>query len=157
IWGGCAWINFDNDAPPLRQCLEPVATMLDAWKVESLRTEWWYACRLPVNWKLAEAAFVEQYHVVETHPQLRIPRRYGLRKDAFDPRAYVDADLRYLHTMSDGMAGMVHADDVRVAEGLRDLELPTDPDVAIPAWNRALNEAVVDWHRAAGHDIPDLN
>ena len=68
VWGGCAWINLDDDAPPLRQCIEPFATILDAWKVESLRTEWWYACRLPVNWKLAEEAFVEQYHVVETHP-----------------------------------------------------------------------------------------
>ena len=64
VWGGCAWINLDDDAPPLRQCIEPSATILDAWKVESLRTEWWYACRLPVNWKLAEEAFVEQYHVV---------------------------------------------------------------------------------------------
>ena len=77
VWGGCAWINLDDDAPPLRQCIEPYATILDAWKVESLRTEWWYACRLPVNWKLAEAAFMEQYHVVETHPQLRIAGRYA--------------------------------------------------------------------------------
>src|SRR5262245_56007015 len=123
VWGGCAWINLDDAAPPLRQCLEPAATILDAWKVESLRTEWWYACRLPVNWKLAQEAFVEQYHVVETHPQLRIPGRYG-RNDSMDPRAYVDADIHYLRTMSDGMAGMVHASDVRVAEGLRDVDLP---------------------------------
>ena len=81
VWGGCAWINLDDDAPPLRQCIEPVATILDAWKVESLRTEWWYACRLPVNWKLAEEAFVEQYHVVETHPAARHPRR-GTRRAA---------------------------------------------------------------------------
>ena len=85
MWGGCAWINLDDDAPPLRQCIEPFATILDAWKVESLRAEWWYACRLPVNWKLADEAFVEQYHVVETHPQLVIPgavraaRRRGVR------------------------------------------------------------------------------
>ena len=26
-WGGCAWINFDHGAPPLRQCLEPAATV----------------------------------------------------------------------------------------------------------------------------------
>jgi phenylpropionate dioxygenase-like ring-hydroxylating dioxygenase large terminal subunit len=158
VWGGCAWINLDDDAPPLRQCLEPAATILDAWKVESLRTEWWYACRLPVNWKLAQEAFVEQYHVVETHPQLVIPARYAKpRKDEFDARAYVEADLRYLHTMSEGMAGMVHANDVRIAEGLRDIELPDDPERAIATWNRALNDAVVQWHRAQGHDIPDLN
>ncbi len=34
-WGGCAWINLDDDAPPLRECIEPFATILDAWKVES--------------------------------------------------------------------------------------------------------------------------
>ena len=105
-WGGCAWINLDNDAPPLRQSIEPFATIFDAWKVESLRTEWWYACRLPVNWKLAEAAFMEQYHVVETHPQLRIAGRYAPPDAAtFDARAYIEADLKYLQTMSDGMAG----------------------------------------------------
>jgi phenylpropionate dioxygenase-like ring-hydroxylating dioxygenase large terminal subunit len=158
LWGGCAWINLDDEAPPLRECLEPAATILDAWKVESLRTEWWYACRLPVNWKLAQQAFQEQYHVVETHPQLVIPgMRYGSKGAAFDPRAFVDAELQYLHTMSDGMAGMVHANDVAVAEGLRDIELPSDLAEASAIWNRTLNQAVVDHHRAAGHDIPDLN
>ena len=73
MWGGCAWINLDADAPPLRQCMEPFATVLDGWKMESLRAEWWYAARLPVNWKLGVEAFVEQYHVLQSHPQLRIP------------------------------------------------------------------------------------
>jgi phenylpropionate dioxygenase-like ring-hydroxylating dioxygenase large terminal subunit len=159
VWGGCAWINLDDDAPPLRQCIEPFATIHDAWNVEALRTEWWYACRLPVNWKLAEAAFLEQYHVIETHPQLVIPgMRYAPRDgEAVDPRALIDAEIRYLRTMSDGMAGMVHANDVRIAEGLRDTELPTDPELAMSTWHRTLNEAVVNWHRAAGGDIPDLN
>jgi len=156
-WGGCAWINLDDAAPPLRQCIEPFATVMDAWKVESLRTEWWYACRLPVNWKLAQEAFVEQYHVLETHPQLRIPGRYPPRDRPFDGRAFVDAELQYLHTMSDGMAGMVHADDVRVAERLRDIELPADPTLALATWNRTLNDAVTAWHRERGRDVPDLN
>src|SRR5690606_17200710 len=70
-WGGCAWINLADEAPPLRTCIEPVATVLDAWKLASMHPEWWVAVRLPVNWKLAEEAFMEQYHVLETHPQLR--------------------------------------------------------------------------------------
>ncbi len=156
-WGGCAWINLSDEAPPLRECLEPVATVLDAWKVESLRAEWWFACRLPANWKLAEEAFQEQYHVIQAHPQLVIPDRMPRRGRDFDPRAWVDAELRYLRTMSEGMDGMVHPSDVRVAEGLRDLELPADPDVAIPMWHRTLNDAVVEWHRSEGHDVPDLN
>ena len=158
LWGGCAFINLDNAAPPLRESIEPFATIMDAWKVESLRTEWWYACRLPVNWKLAEAAFMEQYHVVESHPQLVIPGRYAPPKGtAFNAKAFVRNDLHYLRTMSVGMAGMVHANDVRVAEQMESMPLPDDPAVAIPAWNAALNDAVVAWHRARGSDIPDLN
>jgi phenylpropionate dioxygenase-like ring-hydroxylating dioxygenase large terminal subunit len=157
-WGGCAWINFDPDAPPLRECLEPYATSLDAWKVESLKAEWWYACRLPVNWKLAIEAFVEAYHVPQTHPQLIIPTRYGLRTgEEFDPAAFVASDLRYLRAMSNGMAGMVHANDVRIAEGLRDIELPSDAEAARNTWNQTLNDAVTDWHRERGADMPDLN
>ena len=34
-WGGCAWINLDDDAPPLRDCIEPFATVMDAWKLET--------------------------------------------------------------------------------------------------------------------------
>jgi phenylpropionate dioxygenase-like ring-hydroxylating dioxygenase large terminal subunit len=158
VWGGCAWINLDDDAPPLRACIEPFASFADAWKLESLQAEKWYACRLPVNWKLAEAAFVEQYHVVETHPQLVIPgMRYGKRGATFDPRVFVDAEIQYLRTMSEGMDGMVHANDVRIAEGLREIELPADPKVAMSTWQRTLNDAVVSWHRAEGGDIPDLN
>jgi phenylpropionate dioxygenase-like ring-hydroxylating dioxygenase large terminal subunit len=158
IWGGCAWINLDADAPPLRQSLEPVASILDAWKVESLRTEWWRSIRLPVNWKLAQEAFVEQYHVIETHPQLVIPGRFAPRPGvAFDPRRFVESELHYLHMMSEGMAGMVHADDVAVAEGLRDIELPDDAEAGMSTWHRTYNDAVVEWHRDAGHDIPDLN
>ena len=158
VWGGCAWINLDDDAPPLLTCIEPAASILDEWKVESLRTEWWYACRLPVNWKLAEQAFQEQYHVVEAHPQLVIPgMRYGAPDGRDDPRSFIDAEIRYLQTMSEGMAGMVHANDVRIAEGLRDVELPDDRQQAMSTWYRTLNDEVVDWHRSAGSDMPDLN
>lgn len=157
-WGGCAWINLDEAAPPLRECLEPIASVLDAWQVESLRAEWWYACRLPVNWKLAQEAFVERYHVLQAHPQLRIPGRFpGRNPTDFDPRDFVAAELQYLHTMSDGMAGMVHARDVAIAEALAGLELPADFQLASAAWERQLNDAVLQAHRARGCAMPDLN
>ncbi len=158
VLGGCAWINLDADAPPLRECLEPFASALDAWKAESLRTEKWFAARLAVNWKLAIEAFVEMYHVVQTHPQLVIPTRFG-RPDAasFDPRAFIDADIRYLRAMSEGMAGMVPASDVRIAETLRATQLPADPVAATATWNGMLNDAVTTWHRDRGATVPDLN
>src|SRR3546814_17712634 len=58
---------------------------------------------------------------------------------------------------SEGKAGMVHANDLRIAEGLRDIELPTNPALAAATWDRTLNDAVVEWHRSQGHPVPDLN
>jgi Rieske 2Fe-2S family protein len=121
-----------------------------------MRAEWWYSARLPVNWKLGVEAFVEQYHVLQSHPQLRIPGRYPGRGQ-FDPRAFVESELQYLKTMSDGMAGMVHARDLRIAEEMADLELPADYTLARSTWDRALNDAVMSTHRARGCDMPDLN
>ena len=156
-WGGCAWINLDAGAPPLRASLEPFATVMDAWQLEDMRAEWWYSFRLPVNWKLAEEAFMEQYHVLETHPQLRIPGRYPPKNGTFDPRHFVESELHYLRVMSEGMSGMVHANDVALAEAMQDLELPADPGLARSTWERELNDRVVDWHRGRGAPIPDLN
>ena len=158
VWGGCAWINLDPDAPPLRSCIEPFATILDAWRVESMRAEWWHAFRLPVNWKLAEEAFLEQYHVIETHPELVIPKRFAPKDPAaFDPDAFVDAELHYLHVMSEGMGGMVHANDVAVAERQRTMELSKDPEEAMERVAPHPQRAVVAWHTDRGADIPDLN
>lgn len=156
-WGGCAWVNLDPSAPPLRECIEPFATCLEAWKVDALRVEWWYACRLPANWKLAIEAFVEAYHVPRSHPQLVIPTRYGLRQgEEFDAESFIEADIAYLRAMNEGMAGMVHADDVAVAEGLRGTELPGEADAAMVAWNRALDDAVTAARRSEGAEMPDL-
>lgn len=159
IWGGCAWINLDIDAPPVRECFEPAATILDTWQVESMRTDKWYAARLPANWKLAIEAFVEMYHVVVTHPQLDISgMRYSLRPgEPFDPSAFIEAEIEYLRVMCEGMDGMVHANDVTVAEGLRGVELPAEPELAISTWNKTLNDAVIGFNRDRRAAMPDLN
>lgn len=158
-WGNCAWINFDTDAPPLHDCLAPAAGHLDAWKLESTRAEWWYAFRLPVNWKLAEEAFMEQYHVLETHPQLRIPGRFAPKDPKqFDTKKFLDSELHYLQVMSEGMAGMIHGSDVAVAKKLaKKVKLPGDAAGARATWDATLNDAIGDWHRAQNHEIGDLN
>ena len=62
-----------------------------------------------------------------------------------------------MRTLGEGMAGMTHENDVRIAEGLQDMELPADPAEAMAIWRSTLNDAIVHWHRARGCDIPDLN
>ena len=147
LWGGCVWINLDDDAPPLRRCIEPFASILDAWKVEAMRTEWWEAFVLPVNWKLAQEAFLEQYHVIETHPELVIPKRFapeerrGLRPGGLHRRR---AALSARHERGHGGHGP------RQRRGR--CRAPThhgaldDPQEAMATWHHTLNEAVVAWH-----------
>lgn len=69
-WGGWVWINMDPDAEPLRDYLEPAATMLDPFELEKMRYRWRQWLIFPCNWKVAVEAFNEAYHVVGTHPQL---------------------------------------------------------------------------------------
>ena len=155
LWGGCAWINLDDDAPALRDCMEPFASIYDAWRVESLRVDWWQSCRLPVNWKLATAAFMEGYHVPQTHPQLLPSAQTGAPSAPVHP--VVASSLYFMRTLGEGMGGMTHENDIRIAEGLQGIELPDDPGEAMAAWRTALNDAVVAWHRARGSTIPELN
>ena len=181
-WGGCAFINLDDSAPPLRESIEPFATMHDLWHVESLRTEWWLSARLPVNWKLAMEAFMEGYHVMATHPQL-LPaqglegsafayRELGLElspmsryitmfaKDLPEPATAAqirEMNIYFMKVLNEGMAGMTHKKDIEVAEALRNTDLPEDMVQATIAWRRKLNQAVMDAHNKAGMDIPDLH
>jgi len=62
-----------------------------------------------------------------------------------------------MQTLSTGMAGMIHAKDVRIAEGLADIELPTEFSDAVATWTRTLNDAVMESHERQGMDVPDLN
>ena len=71
LFVGCVFINFDDNAPSLRESVGPLAAGLDAYQTDKMRAEWWYATVLPANWKTAMEAFMEGYHVMRTHPQLQ--------------------------------------------------------------------------------------
>lgn len=45
-WMGCAFINFDDNASPLRETLGEFGRKMDRFKAEHLRAEWWLAARL---------------------------------------------------------------------------------------------------------------
>jgi phenylpropionate dioxygenase-like ring-hydroxylating dioxygenase large terminal subunit len=181
-WGGCAFINFDDNAPSLRESIEPFASMHDAWHVESLRTEWWLSAKLPVNWKLAMEAFMEGYHVMATHPQLLFSEdppgpAFAYRKMPTEiapmtrfmtmptkpmpsevaAREFIDFNILTMRVLNKGMAGMTHEKDIQVAETLRDVELPPDILAATIEWRRKLNDAVVAFHKNNRMDVPDLN
>lgn len=69
--GGFVWINMDPDAPSLEEYLgETVLSHLKAWKLEDRYIYLHVQKSYPANWKLTMAAFMEAYHVGDTHPQV---------------------------------------------------------------------------------------
>lgn len=73
-WGGWIWINMDPNAIPLRQYLEPIASLLDPFEFDKMRYRFRQWGVFDCNWKVALEAFLEPYHVAGTHPQLT---KYG--------------------------------------------------------------------------------
>jgi len=163
-WGGCAFINHDDDAPGLRETLGPVADRLEAHGAGILRSEWWYATVLPANWKVAMEAFHEGYHVMRTHPQLQqvAPFMYnsiyagetGSGKP-LTGRERIRQHFRHFELLSEGMAGMCHAKDVETMRGLLDVELPEDPEQAEMAWFGIVMQEITRQRRERGEDVPD--
>ncbi|MGE3692965.1 MAG: SRPBCC family protein [Novosphingobium sp.] len=170
---GCAFINYDNDAPSLRDSIGPLIDRLEARNVGQLRSEWWYGTHLPANWKIAMEAFMEGYHVAATHPQLQEAapmifegrytraeegRNYDLPIDRSIPvRDNIQAHFRQLELTGEGMAGMVHAKEVAIARELLEIDLPEDHDQAFFAWFGRVQSEVTAQLRARGEPVPDLN
>jgi phenylpropionate dioxygenase-like ring-hydroxylating dioxygenase large terminal subunit len=73
-WGGWVFINLDPEALPLREYLEPAASMLEPFEPQSMRYRWRKWGVFDCNWKVAMEAFNETYHVQTTHPEFN---KYG--------------------------------------------------------------------------------
>jgi phenylpropionate dioxygenase-like ring-hydroxylating dioxygenase large terminal subunit len=69
-WGGWIFINMDPNSGPLRDYLEPAASILDPFEFAKMRYKWRQWVIFDCNWKTAIEAFMEPYHVEGTHTQL---------------------------------------------------------------------------------------
>lgn len=80
-WGGFVFINFSATAPPLDEYLDVLPAHFQRWRLEDCWKAVHVAKRIPCNWKIAQEAFMESYHVIATHPQIL--------------RMFADADAQY--------------------------------------------------------------
>lgn len=69
-WGGFVFVNFDADAPSLEEYLGVLPDHFERWGLESRWKAAHVARVIPCNWKVAQEAFMESYHVIATHPQI---------------------------------------------------------------------------------------
>ena len=152
FWAGCAFINFDDDAPSLLDSLGPVAERMNARHADKLKMDWWFGTVLPTNWKLAMEAFQEGYHTMKTHPQLHrlsaLGNSYGNDADGLAPnrglngKQTLNMHIDFMARLSSGMGGMVHESEVAVMERMRDMEVPDDPMGATMAFYGKMYEDV---------------
>jgi nitrite reductase/ring-hydroxylating ferredoxin subunit len=68
-WGGFVFINMDEDCEPLEDYLGVLPDHFTTWPLENRFMSANVRRYLPCNWKVAQEAFIESYHVVETHAQ----------------------------------------------------------------------------------------
>jgi nitrite reductase/ring-hydroxylating ferredoxin subunit len=169
IWGACVWINMDPDARPLAESLSPGAALLDAVGVNDMRVWWWKETVVNANWKIAQEAFHEGYHVMATHPQLTLGMGESYPFDRVEYTAFENGHARFQGKFDPSAGGVVQgrgADDfiersrllwegqdamtlerdIRVFEGMRH-RVPPGQDFATAAI-KALYEY------AAGAGIP---
>ena len=57
-WGGWIWINMDLEAGPLREYLEPIASLIDPFEFDKMRYRFRYWGIFDCNWKVALEAFL---------------------------------------------------------------------------------------------------
>jgi phenylpropionate dioxygenase-like ring-hydroxylating dioxygenase large terminal subunit len=70
VLAGFIFINFDRDPEPFDDFIAPVRHFLEDLAIGEMRHYWWKAIPIQSNWKVAQEAFFEGYHVPATHPQL---------------------------------------------------------------------------------------
>ena len=149
VWGGCAWINLDPHAGPLSEALSPAAQLLEDVGVGNWQVKWWKEIILDANWKLAQEAFMEGYHVMQTHPQYtggRGPDYPPNNSDYFihagghsnfeqgrPPYPNLDSLLGSARITLDGQDAMILDRDMRILEGLRYTIRPDDDIAGVAA------------------------
>jgi nitrite reductase/ring-hydroxylating ferredoxin subunit len=70
LWGGFVFINPDENAAPLKEFLGDIDRHFEPIPFERRYKSVHVAKKLRCNWKAAQEAFMEAYHVVATHPTL---------------------------------------------------------------------------------------
>ena len=69
-WAGFIFINPDQNCDPFDDFIKDLAPQFERWELDKLYKQAHVARIMPCNWKIAQEAFCEAYHVNGTHPQI---------------------------------------------------------------------------------------
>jgi phenylpropionate dioxygenase-like ring-hydroxylating dioxygenase large terminal subunit len=69
-WAGFVFINPDPNAEPLEDFIGELADQFERWDLGNRYVQAHVAKEIRANWKIAQEAFCEAFHVNATHPQI---------------------------------------------------------------------------------------
>ena len=69
-WAGFVFINPDQNCGPFEEFIKDMKSQFQRWDLSKLYKQAHVAKIMPANWKIAQEAFCEAYHVNATHPQI---------------------------------------------------------------------------------------
>jgi phenylpropionate dioxygenase-like ring-hydroxylating dioxygenase large terminal subunit len=72
VFAGFIFINFAAEPESFDDFIAPIRQMLEDLAIGEMRNYWWKSISVAANWKVAQEAFFEGYHVPATHPQLEV-------------------------------------------------------------------------------------
>lgn len=96
VYAGFVFINLDANPQPFEKFIEPMRDFLDDFVIADMHHVWWKQTDLPANWKVAQEAFYEAYHVSATHPQLEKIGSEVVYGDRTDESGMFYKDLSYV-------------------------------------------------------------
>ncbi len=70
VFAGFVFISLDSEPESFDDFIAPVREFLEDFVLGDMHHLWWKRASIPCNWKVAQEAFFEAYHVSATHPQL---------------------------------------------------------------------------------------
>jgi nitrite reductase/ring-hydroxylating ferredoxin subunit len=73
LFAGFIFINLDPNPISFDEFIAPVREVMEGLVIGDMHHYWWKSIPVPANWKVAQEAFFETYHVPATHPQLEPP------------------------------------------------------------------------------------
>ena len=133
LFAGFVWINFDSEAAPLAEYLGVLPAHFAAFDLEDRFIETHVRKRLPANWKAATEAFLEAYHVRETHASGQLGDEVTTQYDVFAPNI-----SRFVHTtgLDSPQRPVPRSEPQILAHLTRNLRFGMEP-LELPAGERA--------------------
>jgi phenylpropionate dioxygenase-like ring-hydroxylating dioxygenase large terminal subunit len=127
-WGGFVFINLSKEAESFDSFIGDLPDHFDRWPLEARYTEAHVARRLRCNWKVAQEAFMEAYHVIATHPQILA----GIG----DSNSQYDAWDNFSRAITPNMTPSPHLDfepsEQEMLQAMITTSLDADPSIRVP-------------------------